>query len=119
MGDKKHKNGQMGIGEINTIREILLGNKFEELERQLNALQHDVANLRLDLDNSLSDMKTTVKQNGKNLRGDLLKKIVDLENRMVKGQEKAISRIKKDKIEQTNRLSKIFTKLGKEINPIK
>ncbi len=119
MGDKKHKNTQMGIGEINTIREILMGSKFEELEHQVKILQHDMANMRLDLDNSLKEMKSTVKQNGKNLRGDMLKKIVDLENRMVKGQDRAISKIKKDKIDQTDKLAKIFSKIGKEIKPTK
>lgn len=115
MGDKKLKNAQMGIGEINTIRDILLGNKFEELEMQIKSLQHDMANMKLDIDNSLKELKTTVKHNGKNLRGDMLKKIVDLENRMIKGHDKAITRIKKDKIDQTEKLAKIFSKLGKEI----
>lgn len=119
MGDKKQKNTQIGIGEINTIREILMGSKFEELERQIKALQHDMENMRLDLDNSLEDLRSTIKQNGKTMRGDMLKKIVDLENRMIRGQDKAISKIKKDKLDQTNRLSKIFTKLGNEIKTTK
>ncbi len=119
MGDKKLKNTQIEIGEINTIREILMGNRFEEMDRQLKALQHDMENMRLDLDNSLKELQLTIKQNGKSMRADMLKKIVDLENRMVKGQDKAISKIKKDKIDQTNRLAKIFTRLGKEIKPTK
>ena len=119
MGDKKHKNTQIGIGEINTIREILMGSKFEELERQLKVIQHDMENMRLDIDNSLKELKSTIKQNGKTMRGDMLKKIVDLENRMIRGQDKAITRIKQDKLDQTNRLAKIFTKLGKEIKTTK
>jgi hypothetical protein len=119
MGDKKHKNTQIGIGEINTIREILMGSKFDEMERQLKALQHDMENMRLDFDNSLKELKTTIKQNGKSMRGDMLKKIVDLENRMVRGHDKAINKIKQDKIDQTSKLAKIFTKLGKEIKTTK
>ena len=115
MGDKKDKNTKLGIGEINTIRDILVGSKFDEMERQLNSLQHDVSNLRLDLNNSLKEMKTSIKQNRKDLRGDLLKKIVELENRMIKGQEKSIRRIKRDKLDQTNSLAKIFDKLSKDI----
>ena len=63
----------------------------------------------------ISNSATSIKQNRKDLRGDLLKKIVELENRMIKGQEKSIRRIKRDKLDQTNSLAKIFDKLSKDI----
>ncbi len=119
MGDKKHKNAQMGIGEINTIRDILLGDKFEKIEMQMKMLQHDMNEMRTDVASVLKDMKVTIKQNRKHLKEEMLQKIVDLENRMIKGQDKAISRMTRDKIDHEENLAKIFSRIGKEIKSSK
>jgi len=116
MTDKKLKEHQIGLGEINTIRQILMGERFEEMERELKSLKKEIGKLRTDMDNGLHEMKSIVKANSKNLKTDMLRKIVDLENRMVKNQDKTNQRIKKDKVESVDQLSKLFIKLGKELN---
>ena len=115
MGDKKQKNGQLGIGEINTIRDILVGEQFQKFEASLKNLRQEMDEMRDDFNYSLQEMKILIKQNGKDVKHNMLNKIVDLENRMVKGQEKTNHRMKKDKNESEERLSKLFLKLGKEL----
>ncbi len=117
MGDKKLKNKQIEIGEISAIREILMGDKLSEFEHRLNFLENEVVIMRSEIDHSIKDLKHVIKQNGKNLRGELLRKIVDLENRLVKGQDKTAQRLKKDRLDQAQNLSKLFLKIGKEIKP--
>lgn len=117
MGDKKLKNGQVKIGEIKTIRDILVGDQFKAFENRLQVLEDEVFNIRNEMDASLKDLKHTLKLNGKNVRMDMLKKIVDLENRLVRGQEKTAQKMKNDKLNQAAKLSKLFIKIGKDIKP--
>lgn len=116
MTEKRPKEHQIGIGEINTIRQILMGERFDQFERELKSLKKEVHKLRSEVDNGLYEMKGIIKHNSKNMKMDMLNKIVDLENRIVKQNDKTVQRAKKDKAEHTERLSKLFIKVGKEIS---
>lgn len=115
MTDKKHNDHQIGIGEINTIRQILMGERFENFERELKSLKKDLNKLREDVDTGLYEMKNIVKRGNKDMKMEMLNKIVDLENRIVKQHDKTTQRVKKEKQEQSNKLSKLFIQMGKEI----
>ncbi len=116
MSEKKGKDGQIGIGEINTIRQILMGERFQEFEKQLFELKEEVSGMRHELDHSINELKNVIRQDGKNVRMEMLNKIVDLENRMVKNHDKTTQRIKRDKNDHTAKLSKLFLKIGKELS---
>jgi len=115
MTNKKFKEQQIGIGEINTIRQILMGERFERFEHELKSLRKDVNKLREDVDTGLYEMKNILKRNSKDMKMEMLNKIVDLENRIVKQHDKTTQRVKKDKQEHTDKLSKLFIQMGKEI----
>ncbi len=115
MTDKKLKEHQIGIGEINTIREILMGERFDTFERELKSLRKEVNKLRNDAESGLHEMRNIIKHNSKSMKVEMLNKIVDLENRMVKNQEKINQRMKKNKQDQSEKLSKLFIKIGKEL----
>ena len=115
MTDKKFKDQQIGIGEINTIRQILMGERFENFERDLNSLRKDLNKLREDVDTGLYEMKNIVKRSNKDMKMEMLNKIVDLENRIVKQNDKMTQRVKKNKEEHTSKLSKLFIQMGKEL----
>jgi F0F1-type ATP synthase membrane subunit b/b' len=115
MTDKKFKDQQIGIGEINTIRQILMGERFENFERELKSLRKDLNQLREEVDTGLYEMKNIVKRGNKTMKMEMLTKIVDLENRIVKQHDKTSQRIKKEKQDHSNKLSKLFIQMGKEI----
>jgi len=116
MGDKKPKNGQIGLGEINTIRDILMGEQNKHFELQLMELRQELDSLRNNVSTGMTEIKSILKQNNKNVRNEMLSKVVELENRMVKQNDKVSTKFKKDRADQTAQLSKLFLKIGKELS---
>jgi len=116
MENNKPKNGQIGIGEINTIRDILMGDQVKRFENQMMEMRQEIEQVRNDMGAGLLELKSILKQNNKNVRNDMLNKVVDLENRMIKHNDKTNNKIKKEKKDQAQKLSKLFIGLGKALS---
>ena len=72
MTNKNPKEHQVGIGEINTIRDILMGDRFASFELELKSLKKEVSTLRKDMDNGLQELKSLIKHNSKGMKIGML-----------------------------------------------
>jgi len=105
----------MNLGEISTIRNILMGEqisaaetKFEDLERRIQAME---ASILAQLEQSAQTMEA---QHATDLQ-NLTQRVEDLQNEMSNQLTEAVSQLSKNHQESQQELGKMLVQIGQKL----
>jgi len=104
-----------GIGEIGTIRDILMGQHIAEFEKRFAHLDSIVKQVESDLHQRLGELDDQVGQRANQLEGDIDKRFGKLESQLNSNVQQLESQIEKISRSDRHRLGKMLAKVSQQL----
>lgn len=115
MGEKKeHKDADnFGIGEISTIRNILMGQQMSEYEQRFGHLEEKLISASDNQGTKLQNMESKTQERFSVLEQDISKRFDTLELMLKEGLEKLHTQTQTTRENDNDALGKMFVEIGK------
>ncbi len=112
---KKQNNGNMELGEINTIRNILMGEQIAAFNQQLTELTDRITNLEAELNDKIQQASDQGENSLSNLERNVNQQFTQLENALEASFNKLSTKLDKVSKEDKQRLGKMLEKVSKQL----
>lgn len=104
--DNNASHNGMNLGELGTIRDILMG-------PQIAAIEERISNIESKLQSQISELDKDQKIHADKMEKDILSRISQLETMMNNSSEKMIADIKQQRLDDRKRMAQLLTELTK------
>jgi len=118
MSDKIEKNGK-GLGEISTIRNILMGQQLSEYESRFLDVQNQIAEsekrMSQYIQNQILESENRMKQESKKLQETVTNQIVDVEESLKRYVQELRTNIGRSSDQERVRLGQVLADLSNQL----
>ena len=115
MSGKNNNQNGVAPGELNTIREILMGKQLGDVELRFADIENRLEALRQEIFSELNEVKNAVKESNSGFKTELEQKFSDLEKLIISNTQKTENEITKSKENMNSELAEMFIEFGKKL----
>lgn len=116
MSDKKKNNGSMhSLGEISTIRDILMGEKISDFEARFNAVSDDIKAMEDDFRTKLDGLNAHLDDRSGSLEREIQERFDKLEQLLSEQVAALQKKIEAATQNDRHRIGKLFEKVSKDL----
>ncbi len=115
MSGKNNNQNGVAPGELNTIREILMGKQLGDVETKFAELENRLEALRQEVFTELEEVKNSIRNSNTDVKTELSQKFSSLENLMISNTKKTEKEIIQSKDNMNTELAQLFIDFGKKL----
>lgn len=104
-----------GLGDISTIRDILMGQQIDEYESKFVEMREELNKMEQHFIKRLDSLNVTVEDKSSGLEEEINQRFEKLEKLLANSIEKIERRIEKTSTDDKVRLGKMFAKISKQL----
>lgn len=114
-GTDTKKNGSMSLGEISTIRNILMGQEMSEYDRRFKELEDRIASLNESLEMQIDQVQNEANNQSNNLEKSLTSQLNSLDKALSKKLEQLENKMQQTSQKDKAKIGKLLTDIGKKL----
>jgi len=115
MSGKNNNENGVAPGELNTIREILMGKQLGDVELRFADLENRLEALRQEIFSELNEVRNSAKDSNSVVKTEMVQKFSEIEKLIISNIQKTDEEISKSKENMTNELAEMFIEFGKKL----
>ena len=115
MSEKKIVQNGIGRGELNTIRDILMGQQISEYEERFSTLEKSFDLMKNELLKEVRALKMTNDSNNIKVKNEIMQKIGDLEVSLKKENFEIKEKMQTDNQKMNKKIAESFIEFGKKL----
>lgn len=110
-----NKNGTMSLGEISTIRDILMGQQMSEYDTRFKAMEERIAELTESLEAQIDQVQNETTSNNNGLEKSLTSQINSLDKALSKRLEQLENKLQQTSQKDKAKIGKMLADMGKKL----
>ncbi|MEM9921729.1 MAG: hypothetical protein AAF990_26740 [Bacteroidota bacterium] len=116
MANKENNQPSMpGMGELSTIRDILMGKQMNDYERQFSDISDRFKTMEGEFQSRLQQMEADYDKRVKEIEQEMLDRFEKLEKQLIDNVTNLDNKLRKTSKEDRNRLGKMLAKVSKQL----
>ena len=109
------KQNENGTGELNTIRDILMGQHIDAYEKKFSDIEIMIEKMKEEIFAELDELRETGEQNSVTIQNDIMKKLNDMGKVMEKNRSTLEKEIKHTNESLNDKIAAAFSDFGKRL----
>jgi uncharacterized protein involved in exopolysaccharide biosynthesis len=115
MSGKNNNQNGAAPGELNTIREILMGKQLGDVELRFADLENRLEGLRQEIFSELNEVRNSAKDSNGMVKSEMGLKFSEIENLILTKIQKTEEEISNSKEDMNTELAEMFIEFGKKL----